>query len=49
MDDATLQESVNLTTELATNIDRSGPLPFWELGSKQVSGKVLPKANTVTK
>ena len=46
MDDATLQESVNLTTELATNLDQSGPLPFWELGSKQLFGKVLPKANT---
>ena len=46
MDDATFQESVNLTTELATNLDQSGPLPFWELGSKQLFGKVLPKANT---
>ena len=46
MDDATLQESVNLTTELASSLDRSGPLPFWELGPKQLSGKVLPKANT---
>ena len=41
MDDATLQESVDLQNELATNRDRSGPLPFWES-----SGKVLPKENT---
>ena len=42
MDDATLQEKIDLTTELASNIDRSGPLPFWES-----SGKVLPKQNTL--
>ena len=41
-DDATLQKSVSL----ATKLDQSGPLPFWELGSKQLFGKVLPKANT---
>ena len=35
MDDATLQEAINLSTELACNKDRSGPLPYWELGSKQ--------------
>ena len=46
MDDATLQESVNVVTELATNYDRSGPLPSWELGIKQSSGKVLPKTNS---
>jgi hypothetical protein len=46
MDDATLQEIVNLKTELASNRDRSGPLPSWELGLKQNSGKVLPKENT---
>ena len=40
MDDATLQERINLTRELATNCDRSGPLPFWELGLQQDSGKV---------
>ena len=46
MDDATIQESVNLDTELATNLDKSGPLPFWELGKSQMFGKVLPKNNT---
>ena len=46
MDDATLQERINLTRELATNCDRSGPLPFWELGLKQDNGKVLPKSNS---
>ena len=35
MDDATLQEKIDLTTELASNIDRSGPLPFWESSSTQ--------------
>jgi hypothetical protein len=47
MDDATLQEAVNLTSEVATNKDRSGPLPFWELGLKQPCGKVLPKNNSL--
>ena len=28
MDDATLQEAIDLSTCLATNIDRSGPLPW---------------------
>ena len=28
MDDATCQEVVDITTSLATNIDRSGPLPY---------------------
>ena len=46
MDDATVQESVNLTTQLASNLDRSGPLPWWELGPKQSAPKVLPKSNT---
>ena len=46
MDDATLQERINLTRELATNCDRSGPLPFWELGLQQDNGKVLPKSNS---
>ena len=41
MDDATIQEKIDLTTHLATNLDRSGPLPSWER-----SGKVLPKQNT---
>ena len=45
MDDATLQEKINLKNDLATNIDCSGPLPCWELGAKQVNGKVLPKQN----
>ena len=47
MDDATLQEKINLKDNLATNIDRSGPLPCWELGSKQENGKVLPKENSL--
>ena len=47
MDDATLQEKINLKNDLATNIDRSGPLPCWELGAKQVNGKVLPKENSL--
>ena len=42
MDDATCQEVVDITTCLATNIDRSGPLPFWES-----SGKVLPPENSL--
>ena len=46
MDDATLQEVVNLESELATNLDRSGPLPSWELGPKQVNGLVLPSSNS---
>ena len=46
MDDATLQEKVNLQDNLATNIDRSGLLPFWELGSKQQNGQVLPRENS---
>ena len=46
MDVATLQEVVNLETELATNHDRSGPLPSWELGSQQTNGKVLPSSNS---
>ena len=35
-DDATLQEA------LATKLDRSGPLPWWDS-----SGKLLPNANTL--
>ena len=42
MDDATLQESIDLTTSLATKLDRSGPLPYWES-----SGKILPNENTL--
>ena len=42
MDDATLQEAVDLTTALATKLDRSGPLPWWES-----SGKLLPNQNTL--
>ena len=42
MDDATIQESVDLTTNLATKLDRSGPLPYWES-----SGKLLPNENTL--
>ena len=46
MDDATIQEVINLESDLATNLDRSGPLPSWELGSKQVNGLVLPSSNS---
>ena len=46
MDDATIQEKVNLKTELATNLDQPGPLPSWELGSNQNNGLVLPAQNT---
>ena len=42
MDDATIQEAVDLTTSLASKLDRSGPLPWWES-----SGKLLPNSNTV--
>ena len=42
MDDATLQEAIDTTITLATKIDRSGPLPWWE-----ASGKVLPNENTL--
>ena len=47
MDDATLQESIDLQTHLACNRDRSGPLPSWELGSNQAAGKVLVKSNSL--
>ena len=40
MDDATIQEAINLKTSLATKLDRSGPLPSWES-----SGKLLPVNN----
>ena len=42
MDDVTCQEVIDLNTALASNIDRSGPLPFWES-----SGKVLPAENSL--
>ena len=42
MDNATIQEAVDLTTSLATKLDRSGPLPWWES-----SGKLLPNSNTL--
>ena len=41
MDDATLQEAVDLKSCLASKLDRSGPLPWWER-----SGKLLPTKNT---
>ena len=47
MDDATLQEKINLAKDLATNPDQSGPLPSWELGPKQNCGKILPASNTL--
>ena len=46
MDDASIQERINLKTNLATNIDRSGPLPSWELGHLQKNCLVLPRQNT---
>ena len=42
MDDATVQEAIELKSSLATKLDRSGPLPFWES-----SGKLLPNKNTL--
>ena len=42
MDDATIQEAVDLSSSLATKLDRSGPLPWWES-----SGKLLPNSNTL--
>ena len=42
MDDATVQEAVDLTTSLATKLDRAGPLPWWES-----SGQLLPNENTI--
>ena len=47
MDDATIQESISLKTTLATNRDRSGPLPFWELGHQQNHGLLLPASNSL--
>ena len=46
MDDATIQETINLKTELATNRDQSGPLSSWEFGPNQKNGLVLPAENT---
>ena len=43
-DDTTCQEVIYLSTAFASNIDRSGPLPFWES-----SGKVLPAENSLLK
>ena len=43
MDDANLLEVIDINSSLASNIDRSGPLPFWE-----GSGKVLVGENTYT-
>ena len=42
VDDATIQEVVDLNTTLALNRDRSGPLPYHES-----SGKILPPQNTL--
>ena len=42
MDDATIQEAIDLTTSLATKLDRTGPLPWWES-----SGKLPPNDNTI--
>ena len=42
MDDASVQEAIDLNTALATKLDRSGPLPWWES-----SGKLLPNQNTL--
>ena len=42
MDDATLQEAIDLNSSLATKLDRAGPLPWWES-----SGKLLPNNNTL--
>ena len=47
MDDATIQEWINLLTKLGSNIDRSGPLPSWELGQQQLYPKVLPANNSL--
>ena len=42
MDDATIQEAVDMKSTLATKLDRSAPLPWWER-----SGKLLPNSNTL--
>ena len=42
MDDATVQEVLDLRYTLCSNIDRSGPLPF-----NESSGKVLPMSNSL--
>ena len=47
MDDATIQERINLLTQLDSKLDRSGPLPFWELGKHQYDPKVLPASNSL--
>ena len=40
IDDTTIQEAIDLKTCLATKLDRSGPLPWWES-----SGEQLPNQN----
>ena len=42
MDDATIQETVDINSSVCSNIDRSGPLPFHES-----SGKILPGENSM--
>ena len=42
MDDVTCQEVIDMNSALVSNIDRSGPLPFWES-----SGKLLPPENSL--
>ena len=42
MDDATCQELIDINSTVVSNIDRSGPLPFWES-----SGKILPPQNSL--
>ena len=42
MDDATIQEIIDIKTTLVSKIDRSGPLNFYES-----SGKILPKENSL--
>ena len=41
MDDATLQEAVDLKSSLATKLARSGPLPWWESSGKFFQMKTL--------
>ena len=42
MDDATIQEAVDLNNALTSNQDKSGPLPWWES-----SGKILKPENSL--
>ena len=39
MDDATIQEAVDLTNALTSNQDKSGPLPWWESSVKWENSK----------